>query len=101
MKTRAIAAVVLSTSVLASPYAATYIDKNCVPYVQKWDSSTLEGELYPVMEYRRNSSLEKPPIFNEALNLIGEIIELTDEDLAYYHRSIVAHSEILEGSYFD
>ena len=40
MKKRAIAAVVLSTSVLASPYAATYIDKNCVPYVQ-----TPDGEL--------------------------------------------------------
>lgn len=44
---------------------------------------------------------EIPPIFNEALNLIGEIIDLSDEDLEYYHRSIVAHSKILEGSYFD
>lgn len=101
MNTRLIAAVVLSSSVLASPYAATYTDNSCIPYVEKWSSSTLEGESFPVMEYNRDRSLDKPPILNEALNLVGEIIELTDEDLAYYHQSIIKHSKVLEGSYFD
>lgn len=47
------------------------------------------------------NNCETLPISDEALNLIGEIVDLSDEDLEYYHKSIIAHSKILEGSYFD
>lgn len=43
---------------------------------------------------------DKPAFVQEAENLIGETVELTEEDLSYYHKNIIQNSKPLDKSYF-
>lgn len=44
---------------------------------------------------------DKPTFIQEAENLIGEMVELTQEDLSYYHKNIIENSKPLNKTYFD
>ena len=44
---------------------------------------------------------DKPAFVQEAENLIGETVELTEEDLSYYHKNIIEKSKPLNKTYFD
>lgn len=44
---------------------------------------------------------DKPAFVQEAENVIGDTTELTDEDLAYYHKNIIKNSKLLDRTYFD
>lgn len=44
---------------------------------------------------------DKPAFIQEAENLIGEMVELTQEDLSYYHKNIIENSKPLDKTYFD
>lgn len=47
------------------------------------------------------NSNKQPSILSEALDLIGEISELNDDDYEYYHQNIVSNSKTLNKNYFD
>lgn len=44
---------------------------------------------------------DKPAFVQEAENLIGETVELTQEDLSYYRENIIKNSKPLDKTYFD
>lgn len=46
-------------------------------------------------------NFNKPAFVQEAESVIGNTIELTNEDLAYYHKNIIKNSKLLDRTYFD
>lgn len=41
------------------------------------------------------------PMLSEAIDFVGELIELSDDDIKYYHENIKLNSKELDGNYFD
>lgn len=97
MKSKVIAALAMSASVAVTPYASAFaINDNIAPYVQSVKCSSAEGVFNQIV--KEIDYVGNVPIVKEALELFGDIVELSDGQAEYYHDSILKHSEILKGS---
>ena len=96
-----IASVVLTATMCSSPYATApqYLPKNNYSYFETVDSSSSKGDFLAFNNLNKNRN--EISLVNAAIEMVGDPLDLTEEEVKNYHENVINRAKYIGGSYFD
>lgn len=96
-----IAGFVISTSLIACPFSVQPPNNSIASFVEKVESGSTEGDFDLIYTMYEQTGVINTPLVNDAISMIGEVDDLTEEEERIYHENIIKHATFIGGSYFD